>query len=49
LRVAIDDVLVSPGVRVVGWRTLEMETGSDHVPVVAELVLPGSDGGGASR
>lgn len=39
LRVAIDDVLVSEGVRVAWWRTVERETGSDHAPVVAGIVL----------
>jgi endonuclease/exonuclease/phosphatase (EEP) superfamily protein YafD len=39
-RVAIDDTLVSAGVRVADWRTAEAPTGSDHVPVVVELLLP---------
>jgi len=43
LRVAIDAVLVGPGVRVAAWQTLEVETGSDHVPVIAEIAVPRSD------
>ncbi len=39
-RVAIDDVLVSEGIEVASWRTLEGETGSDHVPVLVELLIP---------
>ncbi len=40
LRVAIDAVLVGPGVSVASWRPLEVLTGSDHVPVVAEISIP---------
>jgi hypothetical protein len=39
-RVAIDDVLVSRGVRRTAWRTIEQETGSDHVAVEVGLVFP---------
>lgn len=39
LRVAIDDVLVSRGVRVSLWETLA-PAGSDHRPVLAGLTLP---------
>ncbi|HZW10463.1 MAG TPA: endonuclease/exonuclease/phosphatase family protein [Phycisphaerales bacterium] len=39
LRVAIDDVLASPGVAVSSWRTAAIP-GSDHSAVVAELVMP---------
>lgn len=46
LRVAIDDVLVSDGIRVASWRTLERETGSDHVPVIAELLIPSAPAAG---
>lgn len=47
-RVAIDDVMVSPGVSVIDWRPqLQPPSGkrgvrnSDHVPVMVELLLPG--------
>ncbi|MCW5774840.1 MAG: endonuclease/exonuclease/phosphatase family protein [Phycisphaeraceae bacterium] len=36
---AIDDALVSAGVGVTGWRTLE-GAGSDHAPVLIRLVIP---------
>ncbi len=39
-RVAIDDVVVSAGVRRTSWRTVERESGSDHVAVEVGLVLP---------
>ena len=39
-RVAIDDVLVSGGVHSRGWRTVEQQTGSDHVGVEVELWIP---------
>lgn len=39
-RFAIDDVFVSPGVRVASWRVIEGDTGSDHAPVVVDLILP---------
>ncbi|MCA9309728.1 MAG: endonuclease/exonuclease/phosphatase family protein [Phycisphaerales bacterium] len=39
-RIAIDDVIVSAGVRVSEWRVLDDSAGSDHRPVVATLVLP---------
>lgn len=44
LRLAIDDVLVSEGVRVRSWKTVEGDFGSDHVPVEVELVLPEGPG-----
>ena len=39
-RVAIDAVLIGPGVSVASWRPLEVQTRSDHVPVVAEISIP---------
>lgn len=39
-RVPIDGALVSPGVRLVSYRTLEA-AGSDHLAVLMELELPG--------
>lgn len=41
-RFAIDDVFVSPGVRVASWQVIEADTGSDHAPVVVDLLLPGA-------
>ena len=47
MRIAIDDVMVSPGVKVVAWRPQTAPPtgnkgvrGSDHVPVLVELLLP---------
>lgn len=40
LSLAIDDALVSGGVGVTGWRTLD-RSGSDHAPVLIHLVIPG--------
>jgi len=37
---AIDDALVSDGIGVAGWRTLD-RAGSDHAPVLIHLVIPG--------
>ncbi len=42
-RIAIDDALVSPGVRVASWRVLEAG-GSDHAPVLMELAIPNVTG-----
>jgi endonuclease/exonuclease/phosphatase (EEP) superfamily protein YafD len=39
VRIAIDDVLVSPGVGVREWSALSDGFGSDHVPVVVVLTL----------
>lgn len=39
LRVAIDDALVSAGIVVASWQTLDAQ-GSDHVPVLMELGVP---------
>ncbi|MFM9997135.1 MAG: endonuclease/exonuclease/phosphatase family protein [Phycisphaerales bacterium] len=45
-RIAIDDVMVSAGVSVASWRTLD-PAGSDHTPVLVELVVaPRSSPGG---
>lgn len=41
-RVAIDDLLVSTGVRVKYWRALQDSYGSDHVPVEAVVTLEGN-------
>lgn len=41
-RVAIDDLLVTPGVRVKYWRALQDSFGSDHVPVEAAVTLEGN-------
>lgn len=38
-RIAIDDALVSPGVRVASWSVLDAG-GSDHAPVLMELAIP---------
>jgi len=38
-RIAIDDALVSPGVRVASWRVLDAG-GSDHAPVLITLAMP---------
>jgi endonuclease/exonuclease/phosphatase family metal-dependent hydrolase len=37
--VAIDDVFVSPGSKVVSWKTVAIP-GSDHAAVVAEVWVP---------
>ncbi len=39
LSVAIDDVFVSPGAKVVSWKTVEIP-GSDHAGVIAEVWVP---------
>lgn len=39
-RFSIDDVFVSRGIGVSSWRVMEGETGSDHAPVVVDLVMP---------
>lgn len=39
-RVAIDAVLIGPGISVASWRPLDALTGSDHVPIVAEIAIP---------
>lgn len=39
---AIDDVFVSPGVKVVSWKTVEIP-GSDHAGVIAEVWVPGAN------
>lgn len=39
LRIAIDDALVGPGTRVVGWRVVD-GAGSDHAAVIIELEVP---------
>lgn len=39
-RLAIDDVFVSAGVRVVSWATLPGARGGDHSPVMIELSVP---------
>jgi len=44
MRVAIDDLLVSEGVRVRSWEVLNDSAGSDHVPVRAVLTLEGKPG-----
>ncbi len=38
-RFAIDDVLVSRGIGVASWEVMEADTGSDHAPVIVELVM----------
>lgn len=38
-RIAIDDVLVSPGIAVASWDSLD-PAGSDHTPVLVGLVVP---------
>jgi len=48
LRVPIDAVLMGPGISVASWRVLEVETGSDHMPVVAEIALPTGSGSGVT-
>ncbi len=40
LRIPIDHVLISPGIGV-RTRRVERDVGSDHLPVLVELVLPG--------
>lgn len=40
LRVPIDDLFVSAGVRVVSWEVIETETNSDHAPVLVTIDLP---------
>jgi len=42
-RVPIDDLLVSEGVRVTSWKTIESETESDHVPVLITIDLSDSE------
>jgi endonuclease/exonuclease/phosphatase (EEP) superfamily protein YafD len=44
ISVAIDDVCVSPEVKVISWRTLD-PAGSDHRPVLATLEIPGPTSG----
>lgn len=44
-RIAIDDALVSPDVRVASWRVLG-SAGSDHAPVLVELAIPKVKGKG---
>lgn len=39
-RFAIDDVFVTPGIKVASWQVMEADTGSDHAPVVVDLVMP---------
>ena len=39
-RFAIDDVFVTPGIKVASWQVVEADTGSDHAPVVVDLVMP---------
>ena len=41
-RVPIDAVLIGPGVSVASWHPLDVVTGSDHVPVIAEISIPAS-------
>lgn len=48
LRIHIDDVLVGDGVSVLSWNVLQESAGSDHLPVVVELVLPRSSNGSVS-
>lgn len=38
-RFSIDDVLVSRGIRVRSWGVLEESAGSDHLPIMADLIL----------
>ena len=40
LRVPIDDLFVSEGVRVVSWEVIGAETNSDHAPVLVTIDLP---------
>lgn len=40
LRIHIDDVLVGDGVNVLSWDVVPYAAGSDHLPVVVEVVLP---------
>lgn len=40
LRVPIDDLLVTPDVRITSWTTLDHETNSDHVPILVTIELP---------
>lgn len=40
LRVPIDDLFVSEGVRVVSWEVIGAETDSDHAPVLVTIDLP---------
>jgi endonuclease/exonuclease/phosphatase (EEP) superfamily protein YafD len=39
-RIAIDAVLIGPGASVASWHPLDVMTGSDHVPVIAEISIP---------
>jgi endonuclease/exonuclease/phosphatase family metal-dependent hydrolase len=48
-RVAIDDVLVSPGVGVRSWDVVGDACGSDHLPVVVELTIEGRSTGASPQ
>ncbi|MGD9693212.1 MAG: endonuclease/exonuclease/phosphatase family protein [Phycisphaerales bacterium] len=47
-RIAIDDALLGPRVKVASWRALEAG-GSDHAPVLMELAIPKVAGTGAGK
>jgi len=49
LRAPIDDLLVTDGVRITSWRTVESTTNSDHVPVLVGIDLPDADNGPTSQ